>query len=155
MLTLTRAAGADQAHAEPVPQEGLPPGAVAERPGWVRWLARALIAAGIGMVPWLAVLAVTLPGSTVAAHWSTAWAGLDAMEAAGLLATGALLLRRDDRCCLTAAVTAALVFTDAWFDTTTAAPGAAQLMAILMAACIEVPASAFCAALAVRLLPRR
>jgi hypothetical protein len=73
----------------------------------------------------------------------------------GLLATGALLLRRDHRCCLAAAFTGTLIFVDAWFDVTTSAPGLAQLTAIGMAVFIEVPVSALCAALALRLVPRR
>jgi hypothetical protein len=109
-----------------------------------------MVVAGLGMVPWLVLLAVCLPARTVAYHWSTAWIGLDAMETAGLLTTGALLMRRDHRCCLAAMVTATLVFTDAWFDVTTSAPGLAQLMAIAMAAFIEVPVSVLCAALALR-----
>jgi hypothetical protein len=91
----------------------------------------------------------------VAAHSSTAWVGLDAMETVGLLATGALLLRRDHRCCLAAACTGTLILVDAWFDVTTSAPGLAQLTAILMAMFIEIPVSSLCAALALRLVPRR
>lgn len=110
--------------------------------------------AGLGMIPWLILLATELPASTVAVHWSTAWVGLDAMETVGLLATGTLLLRRDDRCCLTATVTATLIFVDAWFDVTTSAPGLAQLIAIGMAAFIEVPVSLLCAALALHVASR-
>ncbi len=118
------------------------------------WLGRALIAVGLGMIPWLAVLATQLPASTRAVHWSTAWVGLDAMEGIGLFSTGLLLVRRDDRCCLTAAVTATLILVDAWFDVTTAAPGFAELTALAMAACIEVPVSLLCAALAGRTFSR-
>ena len=121
----------------------------------LRWLARALVVAGFGMIPWLVLLAVQLPASIVAVHWSTAWVGLDTMEMAGLLATGALLLRRDDRCCLAATVTGTLIFVDAWFDVTTSAPGLAQLTAIAMAVLIEVPVSVLCAVLALRLSSRR
>ena len=118
----------------------------------LRWLARALVAAGLGMIPWLVLLAIELPASTVAAHWSTAWVGLDAMETVGLLATGTLLRRRDYRCCLAATVTATLIFVDAWFDVTTSAPGLAQLVAVAMAAFIEVPVAVLCAALALRVM---
>ena len=76
------------------------------------------------------------------------------METIGLLATGLLLLRRDHRCCLAATVTGTLIFVDAWFDVTTSAPGLAQLAAIAMAVFIELPVSALCAALALRLVPR-
>jgi len=132
-----------------------PPRAAAVGDRRLRWLARALVVAGFGMIPWVVLLAIQLPPSTTAAHWSTAWAGLDSMETIGLLATGMLLLRRDDRCCLAATVTGTLIFADAWFDVTTSAPGLAQLTAIAMAAFIEVPVSALCAALALRLIRRR
>ncbi len=36
---------------------------------------------------------------------------------------------------------AILVLTDAWFDVTTAAPGVAEITALAMAACIEMPVS--------------
>ncbi len=36
---------------------------------------------------------------------------------------------------------AILVLTDAWFDVTTAASGVAEIMALAMAACIEMPVS--------------
>jgi hypothetical protein len=121
----------------------------------LRWLARALVVAGLGMIPWLVLLATQLPASTTAAHWSTAWVGLDSMETVGLLATGTLLLRRDRRCCLAATVTATLIFVDAWFDVTTSMPGLAQLIAMGTAAFIEVPVSVLCAALALRLVPPR
>jgi hypothetical protein len=137
------------------PAEERPAAAITPGDRRLRWLARALVVAGLGMIPWLILLAVQLPASTVAYHWSSAWVGLDAMETIGLLATGALLRRRDYRCCLTATVTATLIFVDAWFDVTTSAPGLAQLTAIVMAAFIEVPVSVLCAALALRLVPRR
>ncbi len=121
----------------------------------LRWLARALVVAGLGMIPWLVLLATQLSATTVAVHWSTAWVGLDAMETIGLLATGTLLLRRDHRCCLAATVTATLILVNAWFDVTTSAPGLAQLVAIAMAACIEVPVSVLCAVLALHVMPRR
>jgi hypothetical protein len=114
------------------------------------WLGRGLVVAGLAMIPWLVVLAVTLPASARAAHWPAAWIGLDSLEGLGLLATGLLLIRRDDRCCLTAAAASALMLTDAWFDVTTASPGPALAMAIAMAACVEIPVSLICASVAVR-----
>lgn len=118
------------------------------------WLGRGLVAAGLGMIPWLAVLGITLPSTARAAHWPAGWMGLDGMEGLGLLFTGLLLLRHDARCSLTAAVTAALVLTDAWFDVTTAAPGSALVTAIAMAVCAEIPASVLCASVAVRTFPK-
>jgi hypothetical protein len=117
-------------------------------------LALGIAGAGLGMIPWLAYLAVSLPASPTARHWPAAWVGLDAMEAAGLVSTGVLLLRRDARACLAAAAAAALLLADAWFDVTTAPPGSGALTALLMAVLAELPAAALCAALAIRGLRR-
>lgn len=119
-----------------------------------RWLGRGLVTAGLGMAPWLVVLAIILPASARAAHWRVAWVGLDGMEGLGLLATGLLLIRQDTRCSLTAAVTATLVLVDGWFDVTTAAPGLSEITALAMAVCIEIPVSLLCATLALRTFPR-
>ncbi len=119
-----------------------------------RRLGMALIAAGLAMMPWLVVLAATLPATARAVHWSAAWVGLDASEGCALLATGVLLIRQDARCSLTAAVTATLVLTDAWFDVLTSQPGAAQIMALVLATCVEIPVTVLCATLALRTFPR-
>ena len=114
------------------------------------WLARGLAAAGLALIPWLLVLARSLPASAHAWHWPAAWIGLDSLEIVGLLSTGLLLLARDARYHLTAAATAALLLVDAWFDVVTSAPGAQQLVAIVMAVSLELPMAALCAVLAAR-----
>lgn len=124
-------------------------GGVARR----RWLGGALIGCGAAMVPWLVVLADTLPATARVPHWSTAWVGLDALEALGLASTGLMVLRRDPRRCLPAAATAALLVVDAWFDVTTSRPGPELATAITMALCAELPMAALCTVLAVRALP--
>ncbi|MHC3475033.1 hypothetical protein ACYF6T_41035 [Streptomyces sp. 7R007] len=107
------------------------------------------------MVPWLVFLAQSLPTTTRVRHWSTAWVGLDALEAIGLAATGRLLLRQDPRCSLTATATAALLVADAWFDVTTSAAGAEFATAVAMALGLELPMATACTAVALRSLPRR
>ncbi|MCO5990140.1 hypothetical protein NE235_28900 [Actinoallomurus spadix] len=118
------------------------------------WLGLGLIGAGVALLPWLFVLATSLPATTTAAHWRVAWVGLDTLEALSFVATGALLIRRDPRACLTAMVTATLLLADAWFDVSTAAPGADQVTAVAMAVVLEVPLAVFSAVLAYRTLPR-
>jgi hypothetical protein len=122
--------------------------------GWSRWLGRALTAGGLAMIPWLVMLAVRLPSSVRAAHWSTAWVGLDVLEALGLVTTGVLIRRRDGRSSLAAATTATLLLVDAWFDVTTAATGPDLATAILMAAFLELPIATLCAVLSIRTFPR-
>jgi phosphoribosylamine--glycine ligase len=118
------------------------------RPGLSSWIGVSLAIAGLGLLPWMIYLAVSLPVTSTAWHWQAAWAGLDAMEAVGLIGTGVLLLRRDARYCLPATATAALLLADAWFDVTTAAPGSNEVGSLLMAAFAELPASAVCIGLA-------
>jgi hypothetical protein len=120
----------------------------------LRWLELALIGPGLALIPWLFVLAIGLPSATTASHWSTAWVGLDGLEALGLITTGVLVNRRDPRRCLAAAVTATLLLVDAWFDVSTAAAGADQAAAVAMAICLEIPLAIVCAVLAARTLPR-
>jgi len=124
-------------------------------PAGRRWLAGGLVAAGVIMTGWLFVLAARLPATATAWHWPLAWTGLDALEALGLLMTGRLLARRDDRYRLAAVATATLLAVDAWFDVTTAAPGSQQLTAVAMAACPELPVAALCLTLALRGQPGR
>ncbi|MEU6174613.1 hypothetical protein ABZ832_22205 [Streptantibioticus parmotrematis] len=109
-----------------------------------------LFACGLALLPWLVVLADGLPGTATAAHWCTAWVGLDALEAVGLIATGVLSVRGHRLHALTAAATATLLVVDAWFDTTTAAPGADLVSAVAMALLAELPLAAACVVLAVR-----
>lgn len=130
------------------------PDARADRPGGRRptKLGAALALAGLAMIPWVFYLSATLPASARDAHWSLAWVGLDSSEALALLATGCFLLRRDNRCVLTAVATAVLLLADAWFDVTSAPPGPDLATAILMAVLAEIPLALLCALLAARVL---
>jgi len=114
-----------------------------------------LVGCRLALLPWLVVLAKGLPGTTVATHWNTAWVGLDALEATGLIVTGVLAARGHPLHALTASATATLLVADAWFDTMTAAPGGDQLSALAMAFGAELPLATLCGALAVRGLARR
>ncbi|WP_234332567.1 LPXTG cell wall anchor domain-containing protein [Streptomyces sp. NRRL S-87] len=114
-----------------------------------------LVGCGAALLPWMVVLATTLPQTAEVSHWATAWVGLDALIAAGLLATGAFLRKGDPRLPAVAAATATLLVTDAWFDITTAPAGAGLATAVAMAACAELPLAGACAALALRTPPAR
>ncbi|WP_328554951.1 hypothetical protein [Streptomyces sp. NBC_00358] len=140
--------------ARPDPSEG---GAAGARPysrlvAWTGWL---LVVCGFALLPWLYALATGRPDSATAAHWPVTWVGLDALEAAGLIATGVLAARGDRRHALAATTTATLLVLDAWFDTTTAVAGSDLAEAATMALCAELPLAALCAWLAVRAMGRR
>jgi hypothetical protein len=109
-----------------------------------------LLTCGAVLVPWLVVLAVTLPARYGAAHWALAWVGLDTLEATGLLTTGLLVVRADRRLSPAAAATAMLLCVDAWFDVTTSSSGGDFRMALVMALCAELPLAALCARLALQ-----
>jgi hypothetical protein len=114
-----------------------------------RWPGYALVACGLALLPWLVVLATGLPATASAPHWTVAWVGLDAMEAAGLISTGLLTLRRHPARSVAAAATAMLLLVDAWFDVTTST-GTDFTIALLMALLAELPLAAACGTLAVR-----
>lgn len=118
----------------------------ARRTRW-DWLGLALCAAGVLEVPWIFVLAATLPRS----QFPLTWVGLDVCEAVGLMTTGAGLLRREPLTALAASVTATLLALDAWFDVTTATTGADRAAALAMAFVAEVPIAGVCVAVAAHL----
>jgi hypothetical protein len=103
-----------------------------------------LVALAVGgfLLPWSALLAVSLPATAQAQHWALAWSGLDVAEAAAALATAVLLARGNRRASLPAAAAGTLLLIDAWFDVCTSAPGAGQAMALAEAGCAELPLAA-------------
>ncbi|MEV7319129.1 hypothetical protein [Streptomyces sp. NPDC093970] len=109
-----------------------------------RWALILLGSSAVLLVPWMVVLALTLPTRAEVHNWRLAWIGLDVLMAAGCAATAVLGLRGDARARLTASATASVAILDAWFDITTSAVGTALLEALgsavaeagLAAACV-------------------
>jgi hypothetical protein len=125
-------------------------GTAAPRRGGTRGLGIALVCSGIAVLPWLLVPAGTLPATVRVSNWSTAWRGLDVLEALGPVTAGFLLLRRNPRRCLTAA----LLVVDVRVDVTTSVWGTEPVTAVVMALGAELALATLCAVLAVRPLPR-
>ncbi|MEV6052260.1 hypothetical protein [Streptomyces sp. NPDC052107] len=98
-----------------------------------KWPWVLLGAAAVLLVPWMVVLALTLPDSTEVGNWPLAWIGLDVLMATGCATTALLGLRGDPRARLTASATASVAVLDAWFDITTAGTGAPLAEALLCA----------------------
>ncbi|MFD5516416.1 hypothetical protein [Streptomyces sp. NPDC127066] len=106
------------------------------------WALVLLGVVAVALVPWMVLLVRTLPASAEVRNWQVAWAGLDVLMATGCAATAVLGLRRDPRARLTASATAAVAVLDAWFDITTAQPGAPLVQAL---ACAVAEAGLACA----------
>jgi hypothetical protein len=90
------------------------------------------------LLGWIVVLALRLLTRHVAPHYGLAWVGFDVGLAGVMLATGVLAMRRSPRLVLTAAATAAMLITDAWFDVTTSV-GSGLVVALVLAAAVELP----------------
>jgi hypothetical protein len=89
----------------------------------IRRLRLALMMGGaIGLIPWMAFLAITLPSNYVAHNWPATWVGFDALLVAFMVTTTVLGFLRRQLLLLTAFTTGVLLICDAWFDVMTASP---------------------------------
>jgi len=116
-------------------------------PHWTGWL---LLVLGVFTLPWTANLAVYLPDKSEAAHYNASWVGFDLLLCALLIRTGWSLLRRRAYVEVTAAMTAVMLFMDAWFDVLSAPTTKEFVVALALALCVEVPLGVFCFWVAVR-----
>ena len=92
------------------------------------------IAAAIGLIPWIAYLALTLPENYVAHNWRATWVGFDLLLLVFMIATAVLGLLHRHVLTLAAFTTGILLICDAWFDIMTSGPNdmwAAVLTAVL------------------------
>jgi hypothetical protein len=108
--------------------------------------------ASLALVPWLAVLAFTLPHRYVAARWSATWVGFDLVLIACLATTAWLASRRRQALVLALIVTGTLLLCDAWFDVMTASTTVDVATSAAAAAIVELPSAALLFTLAHRLL---
>src|SRR2546423_1636386 len=97
-------------HDVPPPQRPVP-----------RWTGPFFWLLGLATVPWVFYLAATLPRRQRTVHYDIAWIGFDIALIAMLLVTGWLAYKGSDVVELPAAITAALLFIDAWVDLSTPA----------------------------------
>lgn len=116
-------------------------------PHWTGWL---LLALGVFTLPWTANLAVDLPDKSEAAHYNASWVGFDLLLCALLIRTGWSLLRHRAYVEVTAAMTAVMLFIDAWFDVLSAPTAREFAVALALALCVEVPLGVFCLWVSVR-----
>ncbi len=125
--------------AQSAPSADLPPGMGRRR----RRVLVVATAAAVFLVPWVALLAVTLPQHQQTHLWRTTWVGFDIALLLGF-ASMAWLGWRNRQLVMTAmVVTATLMLCDAWFDLTLSWGGREQAASILTAAFGEVPFAVF------------
>lgn len=115
-----------------------------------RWIPRLYLGFAAVLVPWSAYLAVSLPQRSLSLHYRGTWVGFNLALIVVLARIGWLAYRRDARVVVTAAVGSTLLLTDAWFDVTTAATGAAHTQALLSAIFLEIPTAVLSGLLARR-----
>ncbi|MGZ4592589.1 MAG: hypothetical protein ACXV3C_01895 [Actinomycetes bacterium] len=96
----------------------------------------------IGFIPWIVLLAVTLPHRYVAGHWTLTWVGFDVVLLAGLAVTAWLAWARRQAVVVAAFTTATLLICDAWFDVTTASGRTDVAVALGSALLLELPLAA-------------
>ena len=108
-----------------------------------RWVPPALALIALALVPWALWLTTVLPSHEVAEHWDVAWAGLDLMLAATLLATAISAWRHGPLLQACAASAGTLLVVDAWFDLLTSS-GIDLTYAVVLAIVAELPLAAVC-----------
>jgi len=120
-----------------------------------RWVGPGYIALAVCLIPWIVWLSTSLPSRTRAQHWNLAWVGLDVAEATMLVATGWFALRGSSWIEISGTATATMLVLDAWFDCTTASPGWAFVVSVLLALVVELPLAGLSLWIARRSLTRR
>jgi hypothetical protein len=111
-----------------------------------------LTGASLILVPWIVLLALTLPRRYLAGHWTLTWVGFDIVLLSGLSLTAWLAWRRRQAVVITAFITGTLLTCDAWFDITTASGRTDVIIAAASAVLLELPLAGLLFAVAAHLL---
>jgi hypothetical protein len=108
-----------------------------------RWLVPLAVSAIVFMVPWLVYLGFTLPSRVRSDNYDVAWLGFDTLLMVVIAALGVCAWRRHPAAGLLAAVAAAMLVIDAWFDVTTSSASGLP-MALVLAFAGELPLAVIC-----------
>ncbi|MDT4937624.1 MAG: hypothetical protein QOG80_1295 [Pseudonocardiales bacterium] len=108
--------------------------------------------ATLGLIPWVILLAVTLPKHYIVGHWTLTWVGFDIGLLGALGLTAYLAWRRRQAVIVLAFIASVLLICDAWFDITTSSGTADVAVAVASAALVELPLAALLFAVAYHLL---
>jgi hypothetical protein len=115
---------------------------------FTRWAGPLFAGCAVILLPWIVVIAVTLPSRQLSPNYDVAWAGYDVLLFAALACTAVAALRRSPYLGMAASWCAGLLTADAWFDVVTAPGGASRWEAVVMAALVELPLAGLCVWLA-------
>ncbi len=115
-----------------------------------RWLPGVFIVLALALGPWIGWLFISLPNTVMAAHWDVIRAGFMIALAILLAASAVALFRQWASARLLAAMTAALLVRDAWFNTLTAARPPHSGLALGVALLLELPLAGLCGWVSVR-----
>src|SRR5215471_19084791 len=108
------------------------------------WTAPVLLISAVVLIPWVAILFLTLPPHYVANNWPLAWGGFDVGLGLALATTGVLVARRSPYAEVTATITGTLLICDAWFDVLTSRGTSDIAQALASALLVELPIAALC-----------
>jgi hypothetical protein len=111
-----------------------------------------MVACYVWLVPWIFVLAFTLPQRHTAGQWSATWTGFDIMLLASMVFTGYVVWRRRQVAIVGMLVTATLLVCDAWFDVTLSWGSDEFVLSVVTALLGELPLAAVCVFAALRLV---
>jgi len=106
-----------------------------------RWVAPLYLAMSLVLLPWIALLARTLPDRAESQNYRLGWVGFDVLLALAMGRTGYLAWRGSPFVVNVASATTALLVVDAWFDVTTAPAGEPLVQACALALGVEMPAA--------------
>jgi hypothetical protein len=109
-----------------------------------RWLGPLAVCCTVAIVPWIVYLALTLPHRQRAVRYDVAWVGYDAAMCLVLASLAYCALRRKTATGPIAAVAATMLVVDAWFDIITTSDRDQFTLAIISAACAEIPLAIIC-----------
>jgi hypothetical protein len=106
----------------------------------------------VWLIPWIFVLALTLPQRHTAGQWSATWTGFDIMLLGAMLFTGFVVWRRRQVAIVGMLVTATLLICDAWFDVTLSWGSGEFALSVVTALLGELPLAGLCLFAALRLV---
>jgi hypothetical protein len=98
-----------------------------------------MMACCVGLVVWIAILILTLPGHYTSRDWQAVWIGLDVAELVAFAAIGWAAWRQRQVLIFLMIMTGTLLVADAWFDLTLSYGSRDFTMSVVSAALAEFP----------------